>query len=124
MRILLDTHLLLWALAAPSKLPARARRLLDDGDVYISAASIWEISIKVALRKLSADPTEVLAALEPAGFLSLPVTGIHAARVVSLPNVHRDPFDRLLIAQAQAEPMHLLTNDRALVGYGECVTLV
>lgn len=123
MRILLDTHLLLWALGAPSKLPPRARRLLAAGDVFVSAASIWEISIKVAPGKLSADPEEVLAALEPAGFLSLPVTGTHAARVASLPPVHRDPFDRLLIAQAQAEPMHLLTNDRALVAYGECVTL-
>jgi PIN domain nuclease of toxin-antitoxin system len=98
MRVLLDTHLLLWALGAPAKLPAAARKLIKDVYVSVSAASIWEISIKAALGKLSADPREVLAALEPAGFLELPVTGVHAARVVDLPAIHLDPFDRLLIA--------------------------
>jgi len=98
--------------------------MIGDSDVYVSAASIWEISIKVALGKLAADPAEVLAALEPAGFLSLPVTGVHAARVAALPPVHRDPFDRLLVAQAQTEPMLLLTNDGILTGYGDIVTAV
>lgn len=124
MRVLLDTHLLLWALSAPSKLPAAARKLIHDADVYVSAASIWEVSIKATLGKLSADPREVLAALEPAGFLELPVSGVHAARVVDLPAIHRDPFDRLLIAQALTEPMRLLTNDTALADYGDIVTLV
>lgn len=124
MRILLDTHLLLRALAAPARLPATARRLIRDADVYVSAASIWEISIKVALGKLSADPHEVLGALEPAGFLSLQVTGEHAARVAGLPPVHRDPFDRMLVAQALVEPMRLLTDDAILGGYGDIVTVV
>ena len=124
MRVLLDTHLLLWALSAPARLPAPARRLIQDADVYVSAASIWEISIKAALGKLRADPNEVLAALEPAGFLSLPIAGEHAARVASLPQVHRDPFDRLLIAQALVEPMRLISTDGALQGYGEIVTIV
>ena len=124
MRVLLDTHLLLWALSAPARLPAPARRLIQDADVYVSAASIWEISIKAALGKLRADPNEVLAALEPAGFLSLPIAGEHAARVASLPPVHRDPFDRLLIAQALVEPMRLISTDGALQGYGEIVTIV
>lgn len=124
MRILLDTHLLLWALATPARIPAEARKLLAASEVYVSAASIWEISIKSALGKLTADPDEVLAALEPAGFLSLPITGEHAARVVTLPSIHRDPFDRLLIAQAQSEPMRLLTNDGALAAYGEAVLVV
>jgi PIN domain nuclease of toxin-antitoxin system len=124
MRVLLDTHLLLWALGSPSKLPAAARKLIDDANVYVSAASIWEVSIKAALGKLSADPREVLAALEPAGFLELPVTGTHAARVVDLPAIHCDPFDRLLIAQALTEPMRLLTNDAALADYGDIVTIV
>jgi PIN domain nuclease of toxin-antitoxin system len=124
MRVLLDTHLLLWALGSPSKLPAAARKLIDDANVYVSAATIWEVSIKAALGKLSADPREVLAALEPAGFLELPVTGAHAARVVDLPAIHRDPFDRLLIAQALTEPMRLLTNDAALADYGDIVTVV
>jgi PIN domain nuclease of toxin-antitoxin system len=123
MRVLLDTHLLLWALGSPSKLPAAARKLIDDANVYVSAATIWEVSIKAALGKLSADPREVLAALEPAGFLELPVTGAHAARVVDLPAIHRDPFDRLLIAQALTEPMRLLTNDAALADYGDIVTI-
>jgi PIN domain nuclease of toxin-antitoxin system len=123
-RVLLDTHLLLWALSAPARLPAPARRLIQDADVYVSAASIWEISIKAALGKLRADPNEVLAALEPAGFLSLPIAGEHAARVASLPPVHRDPFDRLLIAQALVEPMRLISTDAALQGYGEIVTIV
>ena len=124
MRVLLDTHLLLWALSAPARLPVAARRLIQDADVYVSAASIWEISIKAALGKLTADPQEGLAALEPAGFLSLPVAGVHAARVSSLPPVHRDPFDRLLVAQALVEPMRLVSTDAALRGYGEIVTIV
>jgi len=122
--VLLDTHLLLWALGAPARLPPAARRVIRDGDVYVSAASIWEISIKAALGKLRADPDEVLAALEPAGLLSLPISGEHAARVASLPPIHRDPFDRLLVAQALVEPMRLLTDDTVLRGYGEIVTVV
>jgi PIN domain nuclease of toxin-antitoxin system len=123
-RVLLDTHLLLWALGAPARLPPKARRIIRDADVYVSAASIWEISIKVALGRLRADPREVLAALEPAGLLGLPIAAEHAARVASLPPIHRDPFDRLLIAQALEEPMRLLTDDAILDGYGEIVTVV
>ena len=124
MRILLDTHLVLWALAAPERLPGAAHRLIERADVYVSAASIWEISIKASLGKLTADPREVLAALDPAGFLTLPISAEHAARVADLPPVHRDPFDRLLVAQARAEPMRLLTTDTGLAGYGELVTVV
>jgi PIN domain nuclease of toxin-antitoxin system len=124
MRVLLDTHLVLWALADPERLPGAARRLIDEAEVYVSAASIWEISIKTSLGKLSADPREVLAALDPAGFLPLPISAEHAARVADLPPVHRDPFDRLLVAQARVEPMRLLTMDTVLAGYGELVTVV
>ena len=124
MRVLLDTHLLLWALGAPARLPPNARRIIREADVYVSAASIWEISIKAALGKLRADPREVLAALEPAGFLTLSIAGEHAARVASLPPIHRDPFDRLLVAQALVEPMRLLTDDAVLEGYGEIVTVL
>jgi PIN domain nuclease of toxin-antitoxin system len=123
-RVLIDTHLLLWALGAPARLPPKARRIIRDADVYVSAASIWEVSIKAALGKLRADPQEVLEALQPAGFLSLPITGEHAARVAILPPVHRDPFDRLLIAQALEEPMRLLTDDAVLGAYGDIVTVV
>ncbi len=123
MRVLLDTHLLLWALAAPSKLPAMARKQIEAAEVFVSAASIWEISIKSALGKLAADPREVLDAVEPAGFNLLSVTGEHAAKVRELPPLHKDPFDRLLVAQASIEPMILLTNDEALRAYGTIVSV-
>lgn len=124
MRVLLDTHLLLWALGSPLKLSANTRRMVDTSDVYVSAASIWEISIKTALGKLKADVEEVLAAIQPAGLSMLPITGEHAARVARLPTHHKDPFDRILIAQALTEPMILLTNDKALERYGELVQVV
>jgi PIN domain nuclease of toxin-antitoxin system len=130
-RILLDTHLLLWAVAEPSKLPAGARSRIARAEVFVSAASIWEVSIKAALGKLAADPAELLAEIEPAGFSLLPVTGEHAAAVAKLPAVyaaggrtrHTDPFDRMLVAQAKTEPLVLLTNDAILAGYGDCVEL-
>lgn len=124
MRVLLDTHLLLWALAQPSKLSAATRKRIATADVHVSAASIWEISIKVTLGKLKARPGEVLEAIEPAGFTLLPITGAHAAKVADLPPVHRDPFDRMLVAQASIEPMILLTNDTALRAYGSFVAVV
>jgi PIN domain nuclease of toxin-antitoxin system len=122
-RVLLDTHLLLWALAAPAKLPAAARKQIEAAEVFVSAASIWEISIKSALGKLEADPQEVLAAISPTGFVLLPITGEHAAKVRELPSLHKDPFDRMLVAQASVEPMILLTNDEALRKYGTIVTV-
>jgi PIN domain nuclease of toxin-antitoxin system len=124
MRILLDTHLLLWALSSPMKLSTETRRLIDTSGVYVSAASIWEVSIKASLGKLGADPTDILNALEPAGLSLLPILGEHAAKVAQLPPRHKDPFDRILIAQAMTEPMILLTNDQALAGYSELVRVV
>jgi PIN domain nuclease of toxin-antitoxin system len=124
MGILLDTHVLLWALAEPAKLSRSARRMIDRADTYVSAASIWEISVKVALRKLRVNPGEILAAVEPSGFSLLPISGEHAAAVAELPLHHRDPFDRLLVSQAQLESMRLLSNDEALRAYGDCVVLV
>ncbi len=124
MRVLLDTHVLLWALGAPSKLSTATRRQINTAEVYVSAASIWEISIKVGLRKLDASPAQVLAAVEPAGFSLLPVLGEHAAKVAQLPALHKDPFDRMLVAQALVEPLILITNDEVLGRYGEFVTVV
>ncbi len=124
MRVLLDTHLLLWALSSPEKLSKKARQRIDSSDVYASAASIWEVSIKSALGKLEADPHEVMAGVEPAGFNHLPIVGGHAAKVVELPPIHKDPFDRLLVAQARFEPMILLTDDDVLGGYGDFVEVV
>jgi PIN domain nuclease of toxin-antitoxin system len=124
MRVLLDTHLLLWVLKEPSpKASTVLRRRIDNAEVFVSAASIWEISIKAALGKLKADPNEVLEAIEPAGFSMLAISGLHAAKVAELPPVHSDPFDRMLVAQALVEPMILLTNDRALAGYGTAVSV-
>jgi len=123
-RILLDTHLLLWALAEPEKLSVTTRNRLDVAEVFVSAASVWEVSIKVALGKLEADPSELLAAIEPAGFELLPITGLHAAAVAALPLLHRDPFDRMLAAQARTEPLILLTNDTVLEQYGPGIELI
>jgi PIN domain nuclease of toxin-antitoxin system len=124
MRVLLDTHLLLWALSSPERLSKGARQRIDSSDVYASAASIWEISIKSALGKLEADPDEVLAGIEPAGFNHLSIVGGHAAKVANLPPIHKDPFDRLLVAQARFEPMILLTDDDVLGGYGDFVEVI
>jgi PIN domain nuclease of toxin-antitoxin system len=124
LNVLLDTHLLLWALLQPAKLKSRARSLIEQNEVFVSAASIWEISIKSSLGKLKANPLVVLKALKPAGLLELPISGDHAAKVFELPVLHRDPFDRLLLAQALSEPFMLLTDDDVLGQYGEYVTVV
>ena len=128
MRLLVDTHLLLWAAASSSRLPRGARALIEDSanEVYYSAASIWEIAIKSSLRRkdLRVDVPALLAALPRMGFVELPVTGAHAARVVQLVNIHRDPFDRLLVAQSVAEPLTLLTNDALLARYGDGIRVV
>lgn len=128
MRVLLDTHLLLWATARSRRLPREARRLLEDArnEVHYSAVSLWEIAIKIDLRR--ADFRVDIALLRPAlsemGFVELPVTGAHAERLVGLPPIHKDPFDRMLVAQSLCEPLVLLTNDDVLAGYGEFVTVV
>jgi PIN domain nuclease of toxin-antitoxin system len=128
MRILLDTHLLLWAMAASRKLPRTVRtQLLDPGnEVYYSAASLWEIAIKSSLRRkdFRVDLEALLAALRKSGLAELPITAAHAAGVARLPPIHKDPFDRLLVAQSMAEPMTLLTNDAALGGYWDGVKVV
>lgn len=123
-RILLDTQVLLWALAGHRRLSREARTFIDEHDVFVSAASIWEVAIKASLGKLDADPDEVHSALEPSGFDELAITGPHAARVALLPPHHRDPFDRLLVAQSQLEGLVLLTSDRQLAPYGASVRLV
>ena len=124
MRLLLDTHLLLWSLGDARRLGKATLALLRGADVHVSAASLWEISIKAALGKLQADPRSILNSIEPAGFRLLAVKGEHAARVFELGRIHQDPFDRLLIAQAQVEGMTLLTNDAALAEYGPSVQVI
>lgn len=123
MKLLLDTHVLVWWLAGGARLPARARELVRDpaNEAYFSAASVWEIAIKAALGKIRVDPGEMIAALGHGGIRELPVTAGHAAQVFSLPHLHRDPFDRLLVAQCAVESMRLLTVDHALSRYGASV---
>lgn len=126
MRILLDTHLMLWWLTSDRRLPKQAERLITDSDneVYVSAASVWEIAIKSALGRIEGDVTEIEASLEPSGLVQLPINGKHAVQVSKLPLYHQDPFDRMLVAQSLVEPMRLLTHDRILERYGEMVILV
>ena len=128
MRVLVDTHLLLWAVASSRRLPKQARSVILDpaNDVFYSAASVWEVAIKSGLRRrdFTVNAPAFVRALAQGGFLELPVTAVHASRVAALPTVHRDPFDRLLVAQAQAEPMTLLTNDPVLQAYGSLVEVV
>ena len=121
MRLLLDTHVLLWSVAASRRLPPDARDLLVDprNTILYSAASVWEIAIKRALgrKDFRVDVAQLLQAAGDTGFIELPVTSAHAARVATLPDLHRDPFDRLLIAQILTESAVLITNDAQLGPY-------
>jgi PIN domain nuclease of toxin-antitoxin system len=98
--------------------------MLDAEAVLVSSASIWEIAIKVRIGKLNANPRRVVQFMEAAGFEELPVFSRHTVLVADLPLYHTDPFDRLLIAQAISEPLHLLTTDAQLKPYSELVILV
>ena len=126
MRLLLDTHLFLWAL--DGSLSSKARDVLDSADdVYVSAASIWEISIKARLGRLDADPAEIARQIGLCGFLALPISLNHAAYVYQLPvpdGDHKDPFDRMLVAQALSEPLILVTADKQLAKYGAQTVVV
>jgi PIN domain nuclease of toxin-antitoxin system len=121
MRILLDTHVLLWALAAPARLPRTAREALEDrgNDILFSAASIWEIAIKSQLLRtdFGVGADEITAAARETDFIELPISALHAAEVAKLPPHHKDPFDRLLVSQARTEPARLMTADQAIGAY-------
>lgn len=122
MKLLLDTHVILWWLGAPESIAAGARQAIATSThvIFISAASIWEMSIKQELGKLTlpGDPLNEVASL---GFVWLPVNPEHAWRAGQLPAIHRDPFDRLLIAQADVESMVLVTRDTNIPKYGVAV---
>lgn len=131
MRLLLDTHIALWAISEDPRLTARARDLITapDAEVFISAVVLWEIAIKHALGRAGPNAMPISAAqakswFEASNFRALHVTDAHAVAVESLPHHHQDPFDRLLIAQAVTEPMRLVTHDAALAAYGELVLTV
>ena len=121
MSLLLDTHVLLWAAGAPHRLPDDIRTLMDEPatDLVFSAASLWEIAIKNGLGRasFSVDPRLLRRGLLENGYRELPITGAHATAVDLLPPIHRDPFDRILIAQARIEGLTLLTADATVARY-------
>ena len=125
MKILLDTHVLLWWLADSPSLSEQARALISapENAVFVSAVSLWEIWLKQSLGKLKL-PSEFEEKLAAEAFENLPLTAAHALQVAFLPWHHRDPFDRMLVAQAQVTDLILLTADDAIPAYGECVRLV
>ena len=125
MRLLLDTHIYLWWLQDHPKLPRSAKaKIIAASEVYISSASIWEASIKAGIGRLDVDVNALVAEITGSGFQELPITAKHAAMVMQLPDIHQDPFDRILIAQAVCEPLRFLTRDKILTGYSELVELV
>jgi PIN domain nuclease of toxin-antitoxin system len=121
MKLLLDTHLLLWAAARPDRLSATALELIEDpgNEPMFSAASVWEIVIKFALARpdFDSDPRLLRRELLDNGYSELTVTSAHVLAVLALPALHKDPFDRLLIAQSLAEGMILLTSDPIVARY-------
>jgi len=125
---LLDTHLILWAATNPHRLSEDARRIVLDSanELFYSAASLWEIAIKRGLGRsdFQVDPRRLWRMLPLNGYRELPITGEHGIAVETLPLLHKDPFDRLLLAQARVESMVLLTKDLQLAEYGEPVRLV
>ena len=128
MNLLLDTHLLLWAASEPERLSSKARALLlaPDNQLLFSAASLWEISIKNSLERadFKVDPRRLWRMLLVNGYRELPVTSEHTVAVNELPPLHKDPFDRILVAQARVEGLLLLTVDKAVAKYGEGVRKV
>lgn len=122
MRLLLDSHVAIWALSLPHRLPDRVASILADeeNEIYVSVAGVWEIAIKGSLKRASApkiDAGRFVDLCRRAQFAILPVTADHALAVRSLPPIHADPFDRLMVAQAKTEPMRLVTHDRMVAVY-------
>jgi PIN domain nuclease of toxin-antitoxin system len=125
MRLLLDTHIFLWWVKDDRKLPKSVdAKIKEADDVYVSTASIWEIAIKKNLGKIQVDMEKLLQSIHDSHFLELPITNHHAALVSRLPDIHRDPFDRMLISQAICEPLTFLTADSKLKKYSELVELI
>jgi PIN domain nuclease of toxin-antitoxin system len=128
LKLLLDTHILLWAAGHPEKLPESTRAFLTNSEnsLFFSAASIWEIVIKLGLGRgdFKVDPYRLRKMLIVHGYSELPTTAEHSLKVTSLPLLHKDPFDRLLIAQARTEGMLLLTKDANVIQYQESILAV
>lgn len=125
MRLLLDTHIFLWYLAASRKLTKSVLARIEMADVvYISAASIWESGIKIKQGRLEANIDDLYEGIVSSGFVELPISAKHSVMAANLPEHHRDPFDRMLIAQAMCEPLKLLTADNLLRQYSELVEVI
>lgn len=125
MRLLLDTHVFLWWIKNDRQLSKAVKsKILHATEVYVSSASIWELMIKIKLKKLTADINQIVEAITESGFLELPITSNHAVTVSRLSEIHRDPFDRILIAQAIYEPLTFLTADALLKDYSELVEVI
>lgn len=125
MRVLLDTHILLWALTEDPRLSGKARKLIENAaEVYISAATFWEMAIKAGLGKLTVNLDEIREYCLESGFVELPITSEHAIAVKDLEHHHKDPFDRLIVAAAMSEPMKLLTADPQVAQYTSLAILV
>jgi len=128
LKLLLDTHLLIWAATAPAKLSSDARKLLEDADneLFFSPASLWEITIKRGLGRpdFKLDPRVLRRGLLDNGYQELPISGLHTLAIDTLPELHKDPFDRLLIAQASAEGITFVTADSFLSQYPGPIKLV
>ena len=119
MRLLLDTNIVVRLRQDERRIDTKTRRLIQEATaVYVSAVSIWEIAIKASARKLDVDVDRLETALLEAGVTPLPMTWAHALRSYDIAVAHPDPFDRLLLAQAICEPLHLLTSDDRLAQYG------
>jgi PIN domain nuclease of toxin-antitoxin system len=119
MRLLLDTHALLWWLSDDGRLEAQARALIEDpgNDVLVSVVSLWEIAVKVCIGKLHADLRQIVESVGRGGFLPLDISIPHLLTLVELPKHHRDPFDHLLIAQAIVEDAAFVSEDRNVPRY-------
>ena len=125
MRLLLDSHVLIWLMGEDARLTAEARSLITGATaVFVSTASFWELSIKASMGKLRLDIERLADLLDAAGIQELQITRRHVLSVARLPLLHRDPFDRLLVAQANAEIMRLVTNDPKLAPYSDLVVMV
>lgn len=131
MRLLLDTHIALWAVVDDPRLPAMARSLIADpaNDIVVSATSLWEIAIKHALARggpndMPLSAVEALGHFRASGYAVLEIEAAHVLAVETLPPLHGDPFDRMLVAQALSVPLRLLTHDGRVARYSDTVILV
>ncbi len=128
MNLLLDTHVALWAITDDSRLSKKAKQLISEprSHVWISAASIWEIAIKHSLGRgdMPVSSQQALDYFKQAGYEILAIEAEHTINTETLPNYHQDPFDRLLVAQALTEPMHLMTHDENVAKYSDLIIFV